>query len=258
MSAAESQIGEPADPSAFDLRPAAEVANGAAALCLHGLTGTPYEMRPLAEALAARGVRARGPWMAGHEGGASVLATTSQQDWVALARAELAELRAEHDRVFLVGLSMGGLVSLRLAQSEPIDGLVVIGTPLVLASPIPQLLPLVRWFISSRPKSGSDIREPRARERHPGLEAMPLAAVAELIKLQAEVIPALPEIEAPTLIAHGRLDRTANPRDAERVHRAISSTEKEIFLLERSGHVVTVDHDGAVLARAVADFLGRR
>lgn len=58
MSAAEF---EEVDPDAFDLRPPAEEANGAAALCLHGLTGTPFEVRPVAEALVARGVRALGP-----------------------------------------------------------------------------------------------------------------------------------------------------------------------------------------------------
>ncbi len=67
MSAAEL---EGVDSGAFDLCPPAEDANGAAALCLHGLTGTPYEVRPVAEALVRRGVRARGPWMAGHEEGA--------------------------------------------------------------------------------------------------------------------------------------------------------------------------------------------
>jgi len=261
MSAAETEEvpeTETADPSAFDLRPSAEEVNGAAALCLHGLTGTPYEVRPVAEALVARGVRARGPWMAGHEGGSSVLATTKHEDWVDLARAELDQLRAEHDRVFLVGMSMGGLVSLRLAQAEKVDALVVMGTPLVLAPPIPQLLPLIRLFVSSRPKTGSDIQEPGARARHPGLEAMPFASVAELIKLQAEVIPALGEIEVPILIAHGRLDTTARPRDAERIHREVASKEKELFFLERSGHVATVDYDGPALSRAAADFLGRR
>jgi carboxylesterase len=249
---------EKVDSSAFDLRPSAVEANGAAALCLHGLTGTPYEVRPVAEALAARGVRARGPWMAGHEGGSAVLATTSHQDWVELARAELADLRAQHDRVFLVGMSMGGLVSLRLAQTEKVDALVVMGTPLVLSPPIPQLLPLIRLFVSSRPKTGSDIQEPRARARHPGLEAMPFASVAELIKLQAEVIPALGEIDVPIMVAHGRLDTTARPRDAERIHREVASLEKELFFLERSGHVATVDYDGPALSRAAADFLGRR
>jgi carboxylesterase len=72
------------------------------------------------------------------------------------------------------------------------------------------------------------------------------------------VIPALGEIDIPILIAHGRLDSTARPRDAERIYREVASKEKELFFLERSGHVATVDYDGPALARAVADFLGRR
>lgn len=255
MSAAEM---EAVDFDAFEFRPADGEANGAAALCLHGLTGTPYEVRPVAEALLARGIRVRAPWMAGHEGGAEVLATTPREAWVEEARALLAELRAEHERVFLVGVSMGGLVSLRLAETETVDGMVVIGVPLVLAPPVPQLLPLIRRFVSSRPKSGSDIQEPGARARHPGLSAMPFSAVAELIALQSEVIPDLARVQAPILVAHGRLDRTARPRDAKRILDEVGSNEKELFYLERSGHVATVDYDGPALARAAADFLGRR
>jgi len=256
MSAAEVEV---VDSNAFDLSPSAEAASGAAALCLHGLTGTPYEVRPVAEALVARGVRARGPWMAGHEEGAEVLAKTSCQAWVEGARSELAALRAEHDRVFLVGMSMGGLVGLRLAETEEVDAIVVIGTPLVFAPPIPQILPILRRFVSSRAKkNGSDIRDPAARSRHPGLSVMPFAAVAELISLQSQVIPDLARVRAPILVAHGRLDRTARPRDAERILEGVGSSEKELFYLERSGHVATVDYDGPALARAAADFLGRR
>jgi carboxylesterase len=256
MSAAEFEV---VDSDAFDLRPPGEEANGAAALCLHGLTGTPYEVRPVAEALVVRGVRARGPWMAGHEEGAEVLAKTSWQAWVEGARRELVTLQAEHDRVFLVGMSMGGLVGLRLAETEEIDAIVVIGTPLVLAPPLPQLLPLLRRFVSSRPKKdGSDIRDPAARARHPSLPVMPFSAIAELISLQSQVIPDLAKVRAPILVAHGRLDRTARPRDAERILEEVGSSDKELFFLERSGHVATVDYDGPALARAAADFLGRR
>ena len=259
MSAAELDGAEEGDSDAFDLRPPAENANGAAALCLHGLTGTPYEVRPVAEALVARGVRARGPWMAGHEEGVEALAKTSWQAWVEGARSALSALRAEHDRVFLVGMSMGGLVSLRLAETEAIDGIVVIGTPLVLSPPIPQILPLLRRFVSTRSKKdGSDIREPAARARHPSLPLMPLSAVAELISLQLQVIPDLARVRAPILVAHGRLDQTARPRDAKRILEEVGSSEKELFYLERSGHVATVDYDGPALARAAADFLGRR
>ena len=87
---------------------------------------------------------------------------------------------------------------------------------------------------------------------------MPFNSVQELIRLQSEVIPGLERIQAPILVAHGQLDRTARPRDAQRVHDAVGSVEKELFLLARSGHVATVDYDGPALATAVSDFLARR
>ena len=243
---------------AFDLRPEAGAATGAAALCLHGLTGTPYETRSVAEALVARGVRAKAPVLAGHAGGPKLLAATKKRAWLRTAERAFEALRAEHERVYLVGVSMGGLLSLRLAQTRPVDALVVIGTPLVLAPPVPQLLPIVRRIFRFRRKAGSGIRDPKARAEHPTIAAMPMASVAELIALQALVIPDLPKVTAPILIAHGRLDETARPRDAERIHAEVGSSEKELFFLDRSGHIATVDYDRAALARAAADFLGRR
>lgn len=145
MNASHAEV-QPVDDSPFDFVPEPGVANGAAALCLHGLTGTPYEVRPLAEALAARGIRARGIWMAGHGGSVEDLARSTRSDWVERARAELAGLRAGYERVFLVGLSMGGLVSLRLAQTERVEGLVVVGVPLALA---PRSHSYYHWFDSS-------------------------------------------------------------------------------------------------------------
>jgi carboxylesterase len=246
------------DASAFDLLPAPERARGAAALCLHGLTGTPYEVRSIAEALVARGIRARGPIGAGHEEGPELLAATRHGAWIDAARSEFEALRRDYDRVFLVGVSMGGLLGLRLAQTAQVDALVVVGTPLALPPPIPQLLPLLRRVMRFRQKHASDIQDPEARARHPGHRLMPLDAVAELIALQAEVIRELAAISAPILVAHGAKDRTAPPRDARRIHAEVGSRDKELFMLERSGHVASVDYDGPALARAAADFLGRR
>lgn len=246
------------DASAFDLRPVSSSSGSAAVLCLHGLTGTPYEVRPLAEAFARRGLRARGPWMAGHEQGHEALARTRYQDWIELAERELALLRAEHEKVFVAGVSMGGLVTLRLAQTSAVDGIIVIGTPLALRPPIPLLARALRRLIPFQAKRGSDILEPLARARHPGLGAFPLASVTELVQLQGEVLAGLARIEAPILVAHGRHDRTAPPKDAVRIHATVASREKELFYLERSGHVATVDYDGPALALAAADFIARR
>lgn len=87
---------------------------------------------------------------------------------------------------------------------------------------------------------------------------MPLASVCELVRLQALVAAELARVRAPILVAHGRHDRTAPPRDATRIHSEVGSAEKELFYLERSGHVASVDYDGPALARAAADFIARR
>jgi carboxylesterase len=244
----------PVDPGPFDL----PGAGPAAALCLHGLTGTPYEVRPVGEALAAAGVRAVGPWMTGHDGSPEELARVPGEAWVEGARARLRELRAEHETVYAVGLSMGGLVTLMLATEEPLEAAACIGTPLALRQPLPVLLPVVRHFMPFvGKKGGSDIRDPAARARHPSMPVMPLAAVHQLMRLQRRVRAALPRVEVPLLVAHGAHDATADPGDAGRIYDAVGSAERRRLVLEDSGHVVPVDHDGPELARAVVDFLLR-
>jgi carboxylesterase len=243
------------DPSAFDLGPAeSEVA----VLCVHGLTGTPYEVRPIAEVLAARGMRARGLLLPGHGTTPEELARTPRAAWLAAVGDAVAELRGTHARVALVGMSLGGVLSLRTAQRIQVDAVVSIGAPLVLGAPVPWVVPFAKHMMPMLPKrQGSDIRDAAARARHPGYKQMPLAAVHELVRLQREVIAELSSIRAPLLVAHGVHDRTAHPRDAQRIHDSVSSEARELVLYPRSGHVVPVDYDGAALAERAAEFLGR-
>jgi len=229
-----------------------------AALCLHGLTGTPYEVRPLGLALAARGVRAVGPSLPGHGGSHEALARVSHTDWMDAVLRVHRELRERHERVFTVGLSLGGLLALWLAAAEEVDALVVVATPLHMHKRFTSLLPLakrMRRYVAKR--RGSDIRDAGARARHPSMAAMPLASVHELMRLQRRVRTALGRITAPILVAHGSLDATAHPDDARQIAGRVSSAERELLWLPRSGHVVPVDHDGPELARAVVDFLTR-
>lgn len=229
-----------------------------AVLCLHGLTGTPYEVRPLGEAFAAAGLRAVGPVLPGHGGGPEALAVTSHEEWIAAVRDGYRALREEHGRVSVAGLSLGGLLALWLAAAERVDALVVVATPLYLHSRLARLLPVVKRLRRYLPKRvGSDIREREARAAHPSMAVMPVASAHELMRLQRRVRGSLHRVTAPILIAHGRLDATAHPDDARAIARLVSSPERELLWLANSGHVVPVDHDGPALARAAVDFLTR-
>jgi carboxylesterase len=243
-----------ADPAPFELRGA----GGAAVLCLHGLTGTPYEVRPLGEAFAAAGIAAVGPALPGHNESPERLATVAHEQWLAAAREEVARLRAAHAKVFVAGLSMGGLVALALAAERSVDAAVVIGVPLRIRQRAVRLVPLAKHFVRFMSKpGGSDIRDAAARARHPSYDRMPLAAVHELLRLQRRVLALLPRIESPLLVAHGALDRTAHPDDAREILARVASREREHLLLEASGHVVTVDVDGPRLSAAAVSFVRR-
>ena len=92
--------GVPLDWGPYDLAPRVEP-TGDAVLCLHGLTGTPYEVRPLAEALADRGMRARGPLLPGHGGRPEELAALTYSAWTESVQREFLALRRDHERVFV-------------------------------------------------------------------------------------------------------------------------------------------------------------
>jgi len=76
---------------------------GAGVLCLHGFTGTPYEIAPLARALGAAGFAVSAPMLAGHGESALALAATRWPDWLASAEAALDRLRHGAYRVVLDG-----------------------------------------------------------------------------------------------------------------------------------------------------------
>jgi carboxylesterase len=167
-------------------------------------------------------------------------------------------LRADSECVFVVGLSMGGLVALELAAAGRVDALVTVGTPLWLHFPLARLIPLFKYLRPMLPKRlGSDIADEAARERHPSYDVMPLHAVHELQRLQARVRERLGRVKAPILVTHGARDRTARPDDARVIHAGVGSRIRELRIFESSAHVVPVDRDGPQLAAAAGDFLER-
>ena len=232
-----------------------------AALLLHGLTGSPFEMRHVAERLRADGVRCLGPVMPGHGGDPRALQLLSWRDWIEGAAAELQKLAGAR-RTLLVGCSMGALVACALAHRRPdrVDGLALLAPALELggaarlaglagATRLGALLPPV-------PKiGGSDVRDPEMRRRNPTMPAVPLRAVGELVQLARHVDRILPGVAAPALVVAARHDHTVKLAGARRLARRIGSGPARLLLLPRSYHLVGIDVERDEVADAVAGFL---
>lgn len=241
------------DDGAFDLGPATVPAG---VLCLHGLTGTPYEVRPPAAALAAHGYRCVGPLLPGHGETPLALSRTPFGAWVEAAEAAWDVLSNQHERVYVLGLSMGGLLALHLGAARPVAGLVVLAAPLRLGLAARLCVPWLRHGVRFLPKTPA-IEDPIARSRHPGYDRMPLDAVHELMGLQRQVAARLQEVRAPIRLIYSRRDPTVKPAEAERILRAITSPDRSVAWLERSRHVLPVDLERERVSDEVVHFLGR-
>ncbi len=193
-------------------------------LCLHGFTGTPFEIRPLAEALGRAGCTVEAPMTAGHGGTLADLAGTRWTDWLASAEAAMERVSAHvgGGPIAICGFSMGGLLALRLARLHPerVSALVLMGVPVRLRRfQVFGIRTFSRLPLDFRklpgvcvPKlAGSDVSDDEMRWANPGLKAFPLAALGELLDLMAVVRDDLPAVRARR---RGRLPHPSRRLDA--------------------------------------------
>lgn len=236
---------------------------GVSALLIHGLSGTPFEMRYLGERLAVAGVRVCGVRLAGHAGAPEELGAATHAQWYESVVEGFERLHRYGDPVVVIGLSMGALLAARLAadQREAVAGVVMLSPafflPLWVRGPLKALRALGsladRIYLRS---NGSDIHDAAARSIHPSARLMALSAVLELLELSAAVRPRLNRVTEPALIIHSRRDHTCPMRrnvDFALAH--LGSVQKRAVILEESFHVITVDSERERVASEVIAFV---
>ena len=228
------------------------------ALLVHGFTGAPQSMRPLGEHLAAAGIAVFGVRLPGHGTTWQDLGARSPGEWTEAVEAAFDRLRTEHDEVFLVGLSFGVALCLDLAgrRSGDIAGLVSLAGFLHTPDPRRFLAPVLKRVLKSVPAVGNDICDPDSREIC--YERVPTSAAYSMLRFVKGVRTKLPAVRCPVLVVHSRNDHTAVPKNAEMIYRGVGSVDKDIVWLERSYHVITLDHDRADVYDRTLEFIRTR
>lgn len=107
-----------------------ERGNDAVVVFVHGILGSPSRFLPLAEELSGQGFDCIGLLLPGHGGSARKFSITAPDEWRSHVMSRVREAAERYRRVFLVGHSLGGLISLECAACGGIDGVVLINTPL--------------------------------------------------------------------------------------------------------------------------------
>jgi carboxylesterase len=213
-----------------------------AVLC-HGFTGMPGSMRPWGEELAKAGLTVRIPLLPGPGTRWQDANRVTWQDWYATLEAAVDDVRARCDSTFVMGLSMGGTLAIRLAELRSADlaGIVLVNPALFTTRKDAKLLPLLRHVLPSMPGIGSDIKKSGVTE--PAYPKLPVKAAYQLSQLWKLTNAELDKITTPLLVMTSRHDHVVEAGNSERVIDGARSSDKQQIWLEDSFHVATLDND---------------
>jgi carboxylesterase len=227
-------------------------------LLIHGYTGAPKEMRWMGEYLGNLGYTVLGVRLAGHATQPEDMSRMRWQDWVTSVEDGYYMLKGWVDQVFVVGLSMGGILSLLFASQHPVSGVVAMSTPYAL--PDDPRLPFIRIisvFIPNVKQGPSDWQNPEAAKDHVCYPYFPTRAVIQLRDLLSEMRSALPMVRVPVLLIHSKQDTGVVPHNAEQILAALGSQDKQLFWVENSGHVIPREPDRYLAFKTTNEFIKR-
>ena len=224
------------------------------ALVLHGFTGCPQSMRPLAEAFAAASYTVELPRLPGHGTTVEDMARYGWSDWAAAAEAAYADLAARTDSVVVAGLSMGGTLTLYLAEQHPEITAIVLVNPLVEPEDFAPLVNMARAQLDAGELFvqgvGNDVADPDVTEL--AYTSMPNSAVLSLVVGLQALKADLATVRQPALILHSTQDHIVPPSSVKLLTESLSGPH-EVVELDRSFHVATIDYDKDIInERAVA------
>lgn len=235
----------------------------AGVLLIHGLGGTPVEIKRVGKSLARAGYTVYGMQLAGHCGTEADLVATRWQDWYASVEAAHTRLARQCRTVFAAGLSMGAVLALHLAAQRPaaVAGVGLYSITLKCdgwsISKFNFLLPLVLsfpWgrnhgFCESHPYGIKDERLRRVVVRKmtagasadAGLLRTPGVSIRELQRLVTVVKRELPRIRTPALVLHATEDDVASVRTNAGYLKRHLGGPVDLVLLDDCYHIITVD-----------------
>lgn len=218
-----------------------------ACLLIHGFTGTPKEMRWMGEFLNQQGYTCLGIRLAGHATHPEDMIRSNWTDWTASVEDGYHLLRGISSDIFLVGLSMGGILSLLMSTKLDVRGVVAMSTPYKL--PDDPRLRHIDWIskiVAYMPKSdevpGSSWFDKDAWKDHISYPENPVRSIGQLNLLLGEMRAALPQLHVPVLLIHSEDDGYVLPANIELIYAdLLNASDKTKLFVTGSGHVVTRD-----------------
>jgi carboxylesterase len=232
--------------------------NGAVVLICHGFGGSPAEHYLTAKALNEAGYAVRVPLLPGHATKIQDLDKTKWTEWYQTLVNEYEELCRQYKKIFFCGLSMGGLMVLRLAEHVNPVAISVMAPALFnkdksssfawLMLPFKKHLSMARWGEAKYP-GGTEIL------LKGGYNVISVHSIVELNHAEANTRRHLKDIKAPLICFQSQADMIVDPKEAPYLMKHVSSVERSVVWFKDSSHVMSMDKDhDEIFQKTIAFF----
>src|SRR5574344_186411 len=236
--------------------------NGYLVICVHGFGGSPAEHYYTAIALNEAGYSVSAPLLFGHGTVIEDLDKSHYEDWIRSVEADYAKRKGDYQGVYFVGLSMGGLLSLYMAEHHPeIKAISLMAPALIYKEKSTYFAWVMLPFKKHLPFGNSFPTMPDTSRPYlaAGYGASSVPAALQMTKLQKNVKRNLSKIHQPTLLFQSKADTMVDPKTESYILKKISSPDKEGVMFEKTSHVMPLDFDkDAIFAKTIAFFGAHR
>ncbi len=220
----------------------------------HGFTGTTSSVVPWARGIAdALGVRVLAPRLPGHGTSPEDMARSSWRQWFSAVEEAHDLLQETCTSVFVGGLSMGGALALRLAETRDVAGVLLVNPAVASRNPLIPLAGGLRHVVRWQPAIASDIKAPGAEEL--AYDRVSVAAVAQMSGLWRAVVRELGRVSAPVMLFRSTEDHVVDDSSHLLLQRRLPALQ--LVPLPNSYHVATLDNDADVVVRESVAFIRR-
>jgi len=218
-------------------------------------------MRWMGEYLAEEGFSVLGVRLTGHATNPEEMIRTRYIDWMRSVEDGYHLLCGVADRIILVGLSMGGVLSLLMSTKLEVEGVVAMSTPYEIDLPSVKLAkflaPFIPYMSKSNDKPGASWFDQDAWKDHISYPKNPLRSAVEIALLLDEMRNTLPKVKVPTLLVHSRNDTYVPLDSMDNIYNALGTEDKEMMWVSESGHVIPREPAKAEVFKAAAAFIHR-
>lgn len=210
-----------------------------AVLLLHGFTGSTKDVKKLGQYLNKQGYTCHAPMYRGHGVSAEEILKYGAKYWwedVTRGYHHLKELG--YEEIAVVGISLGGVFTLKVGAEFPVKGVVSMCAPIKRRSKEGLFERLYNYAKVYKQFEGKDNEQ--IQKELVELEKLPRGAIDEIQKMIQHTSDEIEEIDAPTLVLQGKLDDSLYQESAPYIYDTVETDEKEIIWYQNSGHIITL------------------